>query len=68
MNSTLHKMDSREGIDALFLYATEGILVVNDTGEITRINPSGEKLFGYEKGELTGKKIECLIPKRFSKH
>ena len=61
-------MESKEGIDALFLYATEGILVVNDKGEIVRINPSAEKLFGYEKTELLGKKIEILIPKRFSAH
>jgi PAS domain S-box-containing protein len=57
-------MESKEGIEALFLYATEGILVANDKGEITQINPSAEKLFGYEKGELIGKKIEVLIPNR----
>lgn len=59
-------MDSKEGIDALFLYATEGILVANDQGEITQINPSAEKLFGYDKDELNGKKIEVLIPNRLS--
>lgn len=59
-------MESKEGIDALFMFATEGILVVNDRGEITRINPSAEILFGYEKNELLGKKIEVLIPQRFT--
>ncbi|MFL5753796.1 MAG: ATP-binding protein [Bacteroidia bacterium] len=63
---TGNKMDSKEGIDALFLYATEGILVVNDKGEIIRMNPSAEKLFGYERNELLGKRIEALIPKRYS--
>ncbi|MDF2438694.1 MAG: sensor signal transduction histidine kinase [Bacteroidota bacterium] len=57
-------MESKEGLDALFLYATEGILVANDKGEITKVNPSAEKLFGYNQGELDGKKIEVLIPKR----
>lgn len=57
-------MESKQGLDALFLYATEGILVVDDGGEIIRINPSAEKLFGYEAGELLGKKIEILVPKR----
>ncbi|MCE3280710.1 MAG: sensor histidine kinase [Bacteroidetes bacterium] len=57
-------MESKEGIEALFLYATEGILVANDKGEITQINPSAEKLFGYDKDELIGQKIEVLIPNR----
>ncbi len=59
-------MESKEGIDALFLYATEGILVTDDKGTITKINPSAEKLFGYNLGELIGKKIEILIPSRLS--
>ena len=59
-------MESKEGIDALFLHATEGILVTNAEGRITRINPSAEKLFGYGPGELTGLKIETLVPSRFS--
>jgi PAS domain S-box-containing protein len=56
-------MVSKEASEALFLYATEGVLVVNQQGEIVRINPSAEKLFGYSKDELLGKKIEVLIPK-----
>jgi PAS domain S-box-containing protein len=59
-------MEGKESLDALFLFATEGILVVNERGEIVRINPSAEKLFGYEPGELIGKTIEALVPKRFS--
>lgn len=59
-------MEDKEGLDALFLYATEGILVANDKGEIIRTNPSAERLFGYQKNELIGKKIEVLVPKRLS--
>jgi len=61
-----HKMDSKEGIEALFLYAAEGIIVTDDKGFITRVNPSAEQLFGYEKNELIGQKIEILIPKRLT--
>ena len=61
-----NKMEGKTGIEALFLYATEGILVVNESGVIIQINPSAEKLFGYEKGELIGKKIESLVPSRFA--
>ncbi|CAN5398112.1 hypothetical protein BH11BAC1_BH11BAC1_06990 [soil metagenome] len=59
-----NKMESKEGTEALFLYATEGILVVNEKGVIIRINPSAEMLFEYDRGELIGKKIESLVPAR----
>ena len=65
-NIVKNKMDSKEGVDALFLFASEGIIVANESGEITRANPSAERLFGYETGELKGKKIELLIPKRLT--
>ncbi len=68
MNISLNnKMEGKEGVEALFLYATEAIIVANNKGEITRINPSAEKLFAYERDELLGKKIEVLVPKRFAK-
>ncbi len=57
-------MDGKEGLEALFQFATEGIFVVNERGEIIRVNPSAEKLFGYEKDELVGKRIEILVPKK----
>lgn len=59
-------MDDRKDIDALFLHATEGIIVVDDRGIITRSNPSAEQMFGYKKDELPGKAIEQLIPKRLA--
>jgi two-component system sensor kinase FixL len=58
------KMDSKEGLEALFTFATEGILVANKAGEIVKINPATEKMFGYSAGELFGKKIETLLPRR----
>jgi two-component system sensor kinase FixL len=61
------KMDSKEGLEALFAFATEGILVTNKAGEIVKINPATEKMFGYNAGELLGKKIEILLPKRIEK-
>jgi len=54
-------------LSRFFQHAKEGILVVNEKGLIIQINLSAEKLFGYEKDELLKKKIETLIPKRFTK-
>ncbi len=56
------KMNNKQELEALFAFAVEGILVTNNAGEIIRINPAAEYMFGYEEGELLGKKIESLIP------
>lgn len=61
-------MDSKVGFQALFEYATEGIIVSNAKGEIVKVNPAAEKLFGYEPGELIGKTIETLVPQKFAHH
>ncbi len=58
----IEKMNNTEGLEALFEYATEGILVTNSVGDIIRVNPATERLFGYGKGELIGKQVEILVP------
>lgn len=57
----------RERLKALFDYSTEGIVIADKNGEIVMINPTAEKKFGFETGELIGMKIETLIPDRFGK-
>lgn len=54
--------------EAIFQYATEGILTTDTFGKIRTVNPSACKLFQYEEEDLVGQKIECLIPKRFKNH
>jgi len=44
---------------------SEGILVVNKDQEIVATNQSTNDLFGYDKDELIGKKLDILIPKEF---
>lgn len=61
-----NKMQGKESDEALFMHATEGILVTNDKGEILKVNPSALRLFGYENELLVGRKIEILIPKRLT--
>lgn len=54
-----------ESLNALFEYATEGIIISDRSGKIVKANPSAERLFGYEKNGLIGKVIEDLVPRRF---
>lgn len=51
-------------LNSLFEFATEGIIICDSLGEIRMANPAAEKMFGYDPDELTGKKIEILIPMR----
>jgi PAS domain S-box-containing protein len=44
--------------------APDGILVVDTEGVIQLANPMAERLFGYERGELTGVSVDVLLPER----
>jgi PAS domain S-box-containing protein len=48
--------------------APNAMLLANSDGIITLVNKQTEVLFGYERNELVGNKLETLIPKRFSNH
>lgn len=54
--------------EALFQYASSGILLVDQKGKIVMGNPSVETLFGYAAGEFTGNLVETLIPARYTHH
>lgn len=48
--------------EALFNYATIGIVVTNEKGIIINFNKQAEKDFGYTKDEVIDKPIEILLP------
>tara|TARA_R110000823_G_scaffold171736_9_gene304225 strand:- start:76338 stop:77759 length:1422 start_codon:yes stop_codon:yes gene_type:complete len=58
------------GDDELMHFAIEaapnGMVIVDDSGNIVLANSSVEILFGYERNELLGQPIERLVPARFS--
>ena len=57
-----------EKFEALFQYASTGILIVNSTYEIVLANNFLINLFGYKNvDEVVGKKIELLIPSKYHK-
>jgi PAS domain S-box-containing protein len=50
---------------AVFENAPDPILFVDQGGLILQINARAEKAFGYAHGELIGRAVEILIPRRF---
>jgi len=63
--AVIHKDESTVHFEAFFEYATMGIVVTDNSGKITAVNPFALKEFGYAEEELLGNKIEILIPPRF---
>lgn len=54
--------------EAVFQYATMGILITNERGIIILVNEFALKSFGYTTSELVGKPVEHIIPQRFHRH
>jgi len=57
--------DSR--LRAMLNHIPDGIIVIDDIGEIESFNPAAEALFEYKSNEIIGKNIKTLMPEHFSK-
>lgn len=70
---TVVDISARKRADARFQAAVEsapsGMLMTDAEGTIVLVNREVESLFGYDRLELIGEKIEILIPQRYhSRH
>jgi PAS domain S-box-containing protein len=48
--------------------APDAMVIVDKSGEIVLVNAQTEKLFGYQRDEILGNKVEILIPSRYGGH
>jgi len=59
-------LDTKTIYKEMFLFSPNAELLVDNNGIIVKMNHQVEELFGYEREELVGKKVECLIPDRIA--
>lgn len=60
MQEQVHSRQSR--LTSILENAAEGIITIDDKGNIESFNSAAEKLFGYDDTEVIGKNISILIP------
>ena len=61
----------RRSAENLFRLATEsspsGMMLIDAGGQIVLVNAHVEELFGYKRDELIGRRVDMLVPERFTK-
>ena len=60
----LHVGESEAYFRNLLESAPDAMIIVDETGEMAIVNGQTERMFGYDRDELLGNKIEMLLPDR----
>ncbi len=56
---------SQNQLQAIIHNAMDGIITINETGEILGFNPAAEQIFAYSQKEMLGQNINVLMPEPF---
>jgi PAS domain S-box-containing protein len=63
------RVESQRRFSQFVEFAPDAIVGVARDGRIELVNAQTEHLFGYQRAELLGQLVECLVPERFrAKH
>ncbi|MCB1645193.1 MAG: PAS domain S-box protein, partial [Pseudomonadales bacterium] len=55
-------------LNALLSTAVDGIVTIDQDGNITNFNYAAENIFGYRNSEIIGSNVSILMPEHFAEH
>lgn len=53
---------SQNQLQAIIYNAMDGIITINEAGEVQGFNPAAEHIFGYPQQDILGKNVNILMP------
>ena len=62
VSGKLNATNDAQQLRAIFETAVDCLIIIDSNGLISKINPAGARLFGYEIEELIGKQVSILMP------
>ena len=65
VREAIRQQQNERRIRGLLEAAPDGMVVVDQEGTIMMVNAQMEKLFGYDREDVIGKRVEMLVPVRF---
>ena len=57
--------DAEERMRSVVNHVVDGIITIDERGNVESFNPAAQKLFGYERAEVMGKNVKMLMPEPY---
>ena len=68
LGDTTSKMRDKENyLQAILDNIVDGLISIDEAGTICSFNRAAERIFGYQKSEVMGRNVSCLMPEPFNR-